>query len=121
MSVKSKVETVEEYLARGGSIKKLPAAEAIRQPDVIKKAVTGGPVIILSLEEADLFYGEARKGSQPKKAKLSVKIDLSALPEALRTKFITKLKEESNGEDYQEESNVEDKDETDEDGEDSED
>jgi len=104
MSVKSKVETVEEYLARGGSIKKLPAAEIIRQPDVIKKAATGGPVTILSLEEADLFYGEARKNAKPKKDKPSLKIDLSALPEALRSKFINKLKEETDGKGYQEES-----------------
>ena len=107
MSVKSKVETVEEYLARGGSIKKLPAAEIIRQPDVIKKAATGGPVTILSLEEADLFYGEARKNTKPKKAKPSLKIDLSTLPEALRSKFINKLKEEAEGKGYQEESDEE--------------
>lgn len=103
MSVKSKVETVEEYLARGGSVKKLPAVETIRQPDVTRKTVAGGPVTIMSLEEADLFYGEARKGSKPKKAKPSLKIDLSALPEALRAKFITKLKEEADGEGYEEE------------------
>jgi hypothetical protein len=108
MSIKSKVESIEEYLARGGSIKKLPAAEMIRQPEVIRKTVAGGPVTIMSLEEADLFYGEARKGSKPKKAKPSTKIDLSALPEALRAKFITKLKEEADGENYQEESVDED-------------
>jgi len=104
MSVKTKVETVEEYLARGGSIKKLPSVETIRQPDVIKKAATGGPVTILSLEDADLFYGEARKNAKPKKTKSSLQIDLSALPEALRSKFINKLKEEANGKGYQEES-----------------
>jgi hypothetical protein len=103
MSVKSKVETVEEYLARGGSVQKLPAIETIRQPDVTRKTVAGGPVTIMSLEEADLFYGEARKNAKPKKAKPSLKIDLSALPEALRAKFITKLKEEADGEDYEEE------------------
>ena len=108
MSVKSKVETVEEYLARGGSIKKLPAAEVIRQPDVIKKAATGGPVTIMSLEDADLFYGEARKNAKPKKVKPSLKIDLNALPEALRSKFINKLKEETDGKGYQEEESFED-------------
>lgn len=102
MSVKSKVETVEEYLARGGSIKKLPPGETIRQPDVTRKTVAGGPATIMSLDEADLFYGEARKGSKPKKAKPSLKIDLNALPEALRAKFINKLKEEADGEDYEE-------------------
>lgn len=108
MSVKFKVETVEEYLARGGSIKKLPAAEVIKQQEVIKKAVTGGPATIMTLEDADLFYGEARKNAKAKKAKPSLKIDLSALPEVLRSKFINKLKEESSGENYQEESDSED-------------
>lgn len=103
MAKKSKVETVEEYLARGGSIKKLPVGETIRQPDVVRKTVAGGPVTIMSLEDADLFYGEARKGSKPKKSKPSLKIDLNALPEALRVKFINKLKEESDGEGYEEE------------------
>ena len=111
MSVKSKVETVEEYLARGGSIKKLAPGETIRQPDVTRKTVTGGPANIMSLEEADLFYGEARKGSKPKKAKPSLKIDLNALPEALRAKFINKLKEEADGEDYEEIEEVGDYDE----------
>lgn len=103
MSVKSKVETIDQYLARGGSIKKIPAGETIKQPDVTRKPVAGGPVTIISLEEADLFYGEARKGSKPKKAKPTLKIDLSALPESLRAKFINKLKEETNGEDFEEE------------------
>jgi hypothetical protein len=111
MSKKSKVETVEEYLARGGSIKKLPAAEVIRQPDVTRKTVAGGPVVIMSMEEADLFYGEARKNAKPKKAKPSLKIDLSALPEALRSKFINKLKEDADGEGFEEGEEVEESDE----------
>lgn len=98
-----KVETVEEYLARGGSINRV--AEKVREPqvDVIRKTVTGGPATFLSLEEADLFYGEARKGAKPKKAKPSLKIDLDALPSALRAKFIAKLKEDVDGEGYEEE------------------
>lgn len=98
MFMKKKVEAVGEYIARGGSIKKIPSGETARQPDVTRKNVAGGPVTIITLEEADLFYGEARKGTKPKKAKPSLKIDLSALPEALRAKFINKLKEEADGE-----------------------
>jgi len=95
MSVKPKPTTIEEFLANGGVIKKLPTVIEAKQPDVIKKPTAGGPVTILSLEEADLFYGEARKNSKPKKTKSPVKIDLSALPEALRSKFVNKLKEDS--------------------------
>lgn len=108
-----KVETVEEYLARGGNVTKLPPAETIRQPDVTRKTVASGPANIMSLEEADLFYGEARKGSKPKKAKPSLKIDLNALPEALRAKFINKLKEEADGEGYEEIEEIGDEDEED--------
>ena len=97
MSKKIKVETIEEFLARDDKITKIPKAEVVKQPDVIKKPTPGGPVTILSLEEADLFYGEARKSSKPKKPKPSTKIDLDALPEALRSKFINKLKEDSDG------------------------
>lgn len=112
-----KVETVEEFLARGGSIKTVP--EFVREPqvDVIRKTVTGGPATFLSLEEADLFYGEARKGAKPKKAKPSLKIDLDALPPALRAKFVQKLKEDMNGEGYEEELE-EVSDETEDDGDD---
>jgi hypothetical protein len=99
----SKVESVEEYLARGGSIKRIPEASRDPVPDVVRKTVNGGPAVFLSLDEADLFYGEAKKNAKPKKSKPSLKIDLNALPPALRSKFIAKLKEEVDGEDYQEE------------------
>lgn len=99
-----KVESVEEFLARGGKINRIP--EVVREPvpDIIRKTVAGGaPATFLTMEEADLFYGEKRKNSAPKKAKPSVKIDLDALPPALRSKFIAKLKEEVHGEGYEEE------------------
>ena len=99
----TKVETVAEYLAKGGSITRVPEKTRDPQPDVIRKTVTGGPAVFLTLDEADLFYGEARKGAKPKKVKPTLKIDLDALPPALRAKFIAKLKEEADGEDYQEE------------------
>lgn len=100
---KVKVETVEEFKARGGTISRVPEATREPTPDVTKKTVAGGPAVFLSLDEADLFYGEARKNAKPKKAKSSLKIDLDALPQALRSKFISKLKEEVDGEEYQEE------------------
>lgn len=96
------VETVEEYLARGGSISRVAAAVHVVIPEILKKSA-GGPAVFLSLEEADLFYGEARKNAKPKKAKSSLKIDLDALPAALRSKFIAKLKEEADGGGYEEE------------------
>jgi hypothetical protein len=108
MSKKIMVETIQEFLARGGSINKVAPIIVDAKPDIVRKTVAGEPAIIMTLDEADLFYGEARKGSKPKKTKPSLKIDLNALPEALRTKFLNRLKEETGGEDYEESSEEED-------------
>lgn len=100
---RSKTETIEEYLARGGSIKKVSTVELPAQVEVVRKTLAGGPAVIMTLDEADLFYGVPTKNPKPKSIKPSAKIDLSALPEALRIKFINKLKEEAaDGEDYEE-------------------
>lgn len=98
-----KTETIEEFLKRGGSIRRVPEVTREPQVDVIRKTVSGLPTVFLSLEEADLFHGEARKSSKPKKQKPSSKIDLDALPPALKAKFIAKLKEDSDGQGYEEE------------------
>lgn len=103
MSKKSRVETLEEYLARGGSIQRIPSAILERQPDVIRTTTQGGPATFLTLEEADLFFGEASKNKKAKKVKPSLKIDLDALPPTLRAKFIAKLREETDGEGYEKE------------------
>lgn len=99
---RKKVETVAEYLARGGSIQFVPAASKEKQPDVTRKTTNGGPAVFLTLEEADLFFGETKK-LKTKKAKSSFKLDLSALPPALREKMLAKLREETDGEGYEEE------------------
>lgn len=105
MSKKIKVESIDEYLARGNKITILPSVTEKRQPDVIRKTVVG-PAIFLTLEEADLFFGEAKENIKPKKQKQSPRIDINALPEALRAKILQKIKEESGGEEedfYEEE------------------
>jgi len=98
-----KFETLAEYLARGGAISKVPAVDRLPNPEVIRKTVAGAPAVILTLGEADLFYGEARKNAKAK-LKSTLKIDLKDLPKELRDKYITKLKEEYDGEDYEEKS-----------------
>lgn len=102
MSKKFKIQSLDDYLANGGNITKLPPKETDPSVNVFKTASAGAPAVIMSLEEADLFYGESRKGSKPKKPKTSAKIDLDALPEAIRSKFIARMKEEHDGEDYEE-------------------
>lgn len=97
----SKVETIQEYLFRGGAISRIPSVILKSEADVTRKTTAGGPALFLSLEEADLFFGEAKK-LKPKKAKPTLKINLNSLPPELRAKLISKLKEETDGEGFQE-------------------
>jgi hypothetical protein len=87
---KLKTETIEEFIARGGIIKRIPFKHSEKKSDITRKT-EAGPAIILSYEEADLFYGEG-KPHKVKTSKLTPSIDLNSLPEALRIKYINKLK-----------------------------
>ncbi len=92
-----KTETVAEFLARGGSIKLIPANPPTVKNDSIKSTTSGGgAVTIMSMDEADLYYGEF-KARKPKKATST--IDLSALPEALRKKYVDEVISASEEED----------------------
>lgn len=82
-----KKETVAEFLARGGTITKVPAATPTHKVESIKSTNTGGPATIVSMDDADLYHGEAKKSKAKKKVSTSV-IDISALPEELRKKYI---------------------------------
>lgn len=96
-----KIESLQEYVARGGSINRVAPATLEPQPDVTRKTTPGGPATFLSLEEADLFFGEPSK-KRAKVSKQQPKVDLDALPSALKAKFIAKLKEDSGGQGYEE-------------------
>lgn len=86
-----KDETLEEFLARGGKIKKIPyKSPEVKQP--ITKQTTSTPINFLSYDEADLLYGKPSKTKKKKTSGSSV--DLSALPEELKAKFISKLSQE---------------------------
>jgi hypothetical protein len=84
-----KVETLEEYLARGGTIKKLTPVERVKETDVKSMAV--GPAILLTLEEGDLFYGEKKKSKATKVLKAPT-VDFDVLPEGLKEKLLAKAK-----------------------------
>lgn len=84
----NKTETVAEFLARGGVIQKVAAQAPTVKPEGIKSSNNNGVATIISLEEADLYHGEAKA----RKAKKTVsKIDISALPEALRKKYVDEV------------------------------
>jgi len=91
MYKKTKTESINEYLARGGKINRMPYMG--QNIDEVLRENNAGPVNILSFEEADLFYGES-KSTKPKRQKTTSRIDLSALPEALREKFLSKIRDE---------------------------
>lgn len=84
----NKTETVAEFLARGGVIQKIATQAPTAKPESIKSSNNNGVAIIVSMEEADLYHGEAKA----RKAKKAInKIDLSALPEALRKKYVDEV------------------------------
>ena len=81
-----KTETFEEFLARGGKVTKVPAQEQVKLPESIRSTTGGGPAVLMTLDEAGLFYGEHKKRQTKKKA--GPTIDLTALPPELRKKYV---------------------------------
>lgn len=78
-----KIETVEEFLARGGQIERLPYIPPPDKKDFIK--VTAALNInLMSLDEGQHFFSE--KTIRKRKPK-EVKINKSLIPEALLAKL----------------------------------
>ena len=94
-----KTETIAEFLARGGKINIIPADQPTLKIDSIKSNTNGGPAVIMTMDDADLYYGEF-KARKPKK--VANTIDLSALPEALRKKYVDEVISASKEEDEDE-------------------
>jgi hypothetical protein len=95
-----KTESLTEYLARGGKINKLPHVDKKKQEDVARKPISG-VALIMTLDDAALFYSDSEPPKKKKEKKTTSKLDLSALPAALREKFLKKIRDE--GVDYDEE------------------
>jgi hypothetical protein len=94
-----KTETIEEFLARGGIIQKIAAGESAKLPTT-RLTTTGDAPVLLSLEEAELFFGKTDGSVKQKKKKESKpKLDASQLPESLKNMLLAKLKDKvSDGE-----------------------
>lgn len=94
-----KTESIADFLARGGKITIVQSQPSTFKPDNTKSSNAGGPATILTMSEADLFYGEYKPKKAVKKQRKS--IDISALPEELRKKYIDEvlLNAEENEED----------------------
>jgi hypothetical protein len=83
-----KKETLAEYLARGGKITVIPPVLPTKS-ETVKPKPASGPNTLMSIEDGELYYGEA-KAKKAKKA--TTAIDLSAhLPEALRKKYVDSI------------------------------
>lgn len=86
-----KTETIAEFLARGGTIARVSPSQDLSKNEKVKPT-NNGPVTIMSMDEADLYYGEFKekkaKSKQPKTNGFSsVKEYKDALPEELRKKY----------------------------------
>jgi hypothetical protein len=86
-----KKETLAEYVARGGKITRVPAVRPTTTTESVHSTVSNTPATIMTLQEGSLYYGERKKGTiagSKKVKKPAANIDLSALPEKLRKKYV---------------------------------
>ena len=82
---KTNEQLIEEYLAKGGKITKLPPQES-PETQAVYKPSSSGPAKIMSLSEGELFYGETSRRKKVKELDLS-KVDLDEIPEELKKKL----------------------------------
>jgi hypothetical protein len=82
----NKVETIEEFIARGGEIKKYPY---VRPEEVESSVRTSTPAnaTLMSLDEGAHFFSEIKEKKPSKKKEKTLDIDMSLIPEALRKKL----------------------------------
>lgn len=96
-----KTETVQEFLARGGQINKVPTPPQEHREVLQRKG--NGVVTIMSMGEAELFYSESKAKPKVKQSKSST-IDIGALPPELRVKFVDRLIKGTEDEEDEEET-----------------
>lgn len=83
MSDKPKVETLEEFLARGGVIKKFPAVQP--EPDNLVRPTTAPALAqLMSLDEGAHFFAEKKEKRERKKKDPLKGINVDALPPEVR-------------------------------------
>ena len=70
-----KNETVEEYIARGGKVERLPYVDKSATEQV---KITAGNNTIISMEECFLYNGEKNKRKKSKNT--DIKVDTNKIP-----------------------------------------
>jgi len=78
-----KIETIEEFLARGGQIKVYPAVKPEEQEEYIRPTTTYN-VQLMSLDEGAHFFSERREDKVVKKKTNVKNINVDALPDNIR-------------------------------------
>jgi hypothetical protein len=83
MSEKMRVETIEEFLARGGIIKKYPAVP-METDHTVRPTTPQGTSELMSLDEGAHYFSEmkvkrVRKNKDPLKG-----VDVEKLPDSIR-------------------------------------
>ena len=95
-------ETIEQFLNRGGKITVVPsgaaAAAAEYNKGIISKKPSSGAASLMSMEDADLFYGETKARPKTKAAAKQPTLDVNALPAELKKKFVDAIIEEKEDE-----------------------
>lgn len=98
-----KTESIADFLARGGKITKVPANQPEQKPDSIKHGSNGGVAVLMTMDQADLFYGEKKESKAKKPKKAISTIDIHALPEELRKKYIDEVIDAAEGREEEDE------------------
>jgi hypothetical protein len=87
-----KVETVEEFLARGGEVTIVPPQETPEAKQPIR-STSGGLPQLMSLSEGEHFFGETRKKAKKKMTneEFSEKVSNSSLPPEVMASIMEKI------------------------------
>lgn len=92
-----RTETIESFIARGGTVKKLEVVSKVDKNATVACTYRVGQNAIMTYEEADLVYGEPdrykKQEIKTKKSKKKNSINFNALPPELREREIQKMRE----------------------------
>jgi hypothetical protein len=82
----NKIETIEEFLTRGGEIKRYPMVRPEEKTETIKSSTHAGQNL-MSLDEGAHFFSEIKEKKIKTKSIEELHIDMSLIPEALKKKL----------------------------------
>jgi hypothetical protein len=80
--VAMKAETLDEFLARGGQIERVPYIEPEQKVEPIRANSSGGLPTLMTLPDGAHFFGETRK-KKPTKEDFVNKLNKANLPQSV--------------------------------------